>query len=171
MVIATPSGPSAPAVPAAGATSGLFVRGGLAVRLREVDVEGAGVLGDEYACIAAEDREGRTVGRAVYRRVYGPRAELTLEIDDALWHSGLPALLVASLCQHAARVGITKLLARVPARDIVLLALLREDFAGHETRDGTHVDVELSTAVALPSGWTTEPDERSSPDGTRRPDT
>lgn len=165
MAIVTQSGPSAiAAMPADRLPEELTVGGGMAVRLHEVEVEGgAGALGDERACIVADDADGRRVGRVAYRRVYGPRAVLTLDVGEELWHSGLPAVLIVRICLRAARVGITTLLARVPARDMALLALLREDFAAYERRDGAHVDVELSTAVAAPSGWTTERDGRSSP--------
>ena len=162
MVIVTLSAHSDAAVVRATGAGELVLRGGLAVRLRESDRDGRPV-GDEFACLLAEDAAGLPVGRASYRRVYGPRAVLELHVGEELWHSGLPELLIASLCLHAARAGITTLLARVPARDMALLALLREEFAARETRDGAHVDVELSTAGPAPSGWTTQREERSSP--------
>ena len=119
----------------------------LTVSLREDDHAGAGVFGDDHVCITALDGDGREVGRAVYQRVYGFRAELTLDVDEALWHTGLPELLVTSLSMRAARVGIATLLARVAADDIGLLALLRGAFAAREVRDGGHVEVEFSTAA------------------------
>ena len=100
----------------------------------------------ERVALAVVDARDRTVGRASYERVYGPRAVVTLDVDDDLAHSELREVLLAALCVRAARCGITVLLARVPASDLQLLALLRERFHARETRDGRHVQVELRTA-------------------------
>jgi hypothetical protein len=97
--------------------------------------------------VAADDLCGRPIARGAYRRVYGPRATLELDVEDAYWHGGLPQLVLDSLCADAARSGIWTLLARVGASDVRLLALLREDFAAREVRDGAFVDVELPTAA------------------------
>lgn len=108
----------------------------------------AGPASDERA-VAAFDADGRTLGRVEYRRVYGPRAVLTLDIDDAHWHRGLPEMLLADACEHAAADGISTFLMRARAGDVRLLALLREEFAAREVRDGrfAEVDVELATAA------------------------
>jgi GNAT superfamily N-acetyltransferase len=124
---------------------------------------GASPAGDEDE-IAARDADGRALGRVAYRRVYGPRAVLALEVDDALWHRGLPAALLAAACDRAAAHGSSTFLVRVRAGDLRLLALLRERFAAGEVRDGGFVDVELATvartaARSLPRGTTTA-DER-----------
>jgi len=98
--------------------------------------------------LVARDADGRTVGRAAYRRVYGPRAELSIDVDDAFWHRDLPAVLVASLREHAAAAGISTLLMMVPASDVRLVALLCQDFAARARRDGAQVDIELPCADA-----------------------
>ncbi len=95
--------------------------------------------------LEAADDELRRVGWAAYVRVYGPRACLTLEVDGGYWHNGLPELLLSRLCAGAAGVGISRFMARVPASDMPMLALLREAFAAAQTRDGGHVDAEFST--------------------------
>jgi GNAT superfamily N-acetyltransferase len=121
----------------------LRLQDGTAVRLLAV----AAVPGEERAELTAIDEDGRVVGRLVYARVYGPRAEVTLEVDDALWHLGLPHALLDRSCDRAARLGISTFLARVRASDLRLLALLRHEFAASESRDGQHVDVEFATAT------------------------
>jgi GNAT superfamily N-acetyltransferase len=120
----------------------LSLHDGTAVRLHAV----AAVPGDERAEIAAVDADGRIVGRVTYARVYGPRAEVALDVDAAFWHLGLPRALLDRSRDRAACLGISTFLARVPASDVRLLALLRHEFAASESRHGQHVDVEFSTA-------------------------
>lgn len=106
-------------------------------------VRAAGPDSDERAELAARDGGGRVAGRAAYTRVYGPRAILGIEIDDDYAHRELAEALLGELRLHAERFGISILLARLPASDVALLALLREQFAARETRDGRYVEVEL----------------------------
>ncbi len=139
------------------------MRDGTAVALRTIDVDRHGAFcGEEHAAIVAE-AGGGTVGRAAYATVYGPRAQLTLDVDEAFWHRGLRELLLARLCARAACAGISTFVFRVRASDVRLLALLREQFAARGSRDGAHVDLELPTAIRAGSGWTTDPDMRSAP--------
>jgi GNAT superfamily N-acetyltransferase len=141
MESAAPSGHSSRAI---AREEQLYLRDGTVVRLRAT----AGVVAaDERAAIAARDADGRAVGGASYARVYGPRAQLELDVDDAFWHRGLPEALLASACARAAAAGISTFLARVPSSDMRLLALLRQVFAARESRDGAYVDVEFSTST------------------------
>jgi CBS domain-containing protein len=141
------------------------LRDGTPVSLWTTDrARGAATGADEHAAIFAA-AGARTVGRASYARLYGPRAEVTLEIDDDFWHRGLPELLLARLCAGAADAGISTFVIRARASDVLLLALLRERFAARGARDGAHVDLELSTAAAARSGWATAPAARSAPIG------
>ena len=112
---------------------------GSRVRLsgRELDA------GGDWARILASDAAGRVVGRVAYARVYGPRAELTLGVDDAYWDCGLGEALLARLRANAAQHGIATLLARVRASDVRLLALLRRAGAIGETASGGRIDIEL----------------------------
>jgi GNAT superfamily N-acetyltransferase len=144
---AAPSGHSAGAGAATDeASEPQPLRDGGAVWLRS-----AATPREDGAAIAAHDSEGRSVGRAAYTRVYGPRAEVTLEVDDAFWHRGVPELLLAALCVRAAGAGISTFLARVAASDLRLLALLRAEFSARWHRDGGYVDVEFPSATT-PSG-------------------
>jgi hypothetical protein len=141
MAIATPlTHDPAAAVPVADAAARLRLRDGTAVTLRTSE---AGTAGDERATISAQ-AEGRTVGAVSYARVYGPRAVLTIELEDGFWHRGLPELLLTALCARAAQLGIATFLMRVPAGDVRLLALLRERCGARIGRDGAFVDVEFA---------------------------
>jgi hypothetical protein len=117
---------------------------GTALWLRTGELDGDAMPG-ERATLLAQDAAGRTLGRAAYTRLYGPRAELSLDVDATFWHRGLPELLVKAACASAARLGIATFLARVPAADVRMLALLRELFAARECCDGATVAVEFST--------------------------
>ena len=125
----------------------LRLRDGTAVRLRTTGRDrDAAALGAERVEITAEDADGRMVGRVAYARVYGPRAEVALKVDDGFWHRGLPQALLERMCARAACLGISTFLARVRASDVRLLALLRHEFSARESRNGPHVDVEFPTA-------------------------
>lgn len=118
--------------------------------------------------VHAEDADGRTVGCASYARVYGPRAELELEIDDRSWPSGLPEVLVASICDVAAGHGIATLLVRARAAETRLRLLLSERFGARAVRAGESVDLEIATdrrSSAGPAGRCHDdvPDDRSEP--------
>lgn len=142
----SPSDPRASAPTAAGADQCVCLRDGTVVWLRAMDSHHAAeVADDEAAGIAADDEEGHTVGHVVYARVYGPRAQMTLQVDDAFWHRGLPEELLARLRDHAARRGISTFLVRVRASDLRLLALLRREGDSRESRESAYFDVEFAT--------------------------
>jgi len=137
------------AAPAAGDDTRPRLHDATAFELRLIDLERhAALSGDECAAVVAEV-DGRVCGHASYARVYGPRAVLLVEVDDAFWHHGLAGALLIALSCRAARLGITTFLVRVCANDIRLLALLRERFGAHGGRDGAHVALEF--AVRAPS--------------------
>lgn len=121
------------------------------VRLRAGDHDDAAAAAHDgdRAQVVALDAAGRAIGRVAYARVYGPRAVLTIDVDDAYWHRGLPEALLAELCSHACNLGISSFLAHVARADLRLLALLRANFAARErTPDGRYVEVEFATAPA-----------------------
>jgi GNAT superfamily N-acetyltransferase len=125
--------------PVTDAAERLCLRDGTAVALRTSD-------DSERAAIAAQ-AEDRIAGEVSYARVYGPRAEVSIAIDDAFWHRGLPELLLSALGAHAARLGITTFLVRARAGDVRLLALLCERYAARACRDGAYVDLEFPVAA------------------------
>lgn len=120
---------------------------GTTVRLAAIDLDLSPCNAlDERVVLIADDGRGRVIGRASFSRVYGPRAVLELEVDAALSHLGLPAMLVERLCARAGRAGVTTFVARVPAARVELLALLRGTFGARDVRDGAFVDVEFATS-------------------------
>jgi GNAT superfamily N-acetyltransferase len=141
MVTASPPTPDAQTVAATMAAAPLMLADGSSVRLAVRGMDAAG----EWARILASDATGRVVGHAAFARVYGPRAELTLVVDDAYWDRGLADALLTTLRARAAEHGIATLLVRVRAFDVRLLALLRRAGAVGETASGGGVDVELPT--------------------------
>jgi hypothetical protein len=110
-----------------------------------------GAAPGDRAELAARDAGGRLVGRVAYRRVYGPRAELAIDVDDAYWHRGLPALLIGSLRERAHASGISTFLGTAGASDVRLLALLSAEFGARCTRDGRHVRFELACGPPAPA--------------------
>jgi GNAT superfamily N-acetyltransferase len=150
---------SRPAAPGAWSDSELLrLRDGTTVLLRSIDLGALrAVPEDDFAGVAAEDPEGRTVGWATYARAYGPRAEVGLTVDPLFWHRGLPELLLAGLSVHAARVGISTFFIAARASDLSLLAMLRTGFCSRETIEGASVHVEFPTTrqpVTQPSHGT-----------------
>ncbi|MEA2195193.1 MAG: hypothetical protein QOG42_1627, partial [Solirubrobacteraceae bacterium] len=105
-------------------------------------------LRGERAAIVAADATGRSVGHAAYERVYGPRAVLTLDVEDDYWPLGLPEALLFDLCRHAAGGGIAILIARVREPDARLLALLLGQFGAREAPAADGVDLEIATTLS-----------------------
>jgi hypothetical protein len=99
---------------------------------------------EERAEIVAEDAARRVVGSAAYRRVYGPRAVLSLEASDGYWRRGLPAVLLDQIRALAALGGISTLLLRAPVTDERMLALLRGMPGARSRAEDRHVDFELA---------------------------
>jgi hypothetical protein len=98
---------------------------------------------DGHGAAMAAEVDGRLVGRVIYTRVYGPRAVLSLDVDEEFMQLGLTELLLAAIGELAAKDGIATFLMRLPAKEIWLLARLRADFGARWRRDGSYVDVEL----------------------------
>ncbi|MFP5362987.1 MAG: hypothetical protein ACLGI5_09690 [Thermoleophilia bacterium] len=86
---------------------------------------------------------GQVAGEASYQRIYGPRAVLSLDVDEAFWHLGTPQRLIAALGEQASLLGIATFLIRVRASDLRLLAMLREDFGARGRRDGGFVELQF----------------------------
>lgn len=108
----------------------------------------------DAAAVIAEDADRHVVGRAGYRRVYGPRADLTLDVPHGVRRRDLAAMLVCDLGARAAESGISTFLMRVRADDRALLALLHDDFGAISWNlDDGHVELELSVAGACGRTW------------------
>jgi len=123
----------------------LRLRDGTPVWLRSTELAHAR---DECAEIVADLAERRVIGRVSYRRVYGPRAVLTLAVDDRYWPLGLSEALIGSIGPLATAAGISKFLIRIPASDDRMLALLVDDFAARCMREGSYIDAEIEAPDA-----------------------
>jgi GNAT superfamily N-acetyltransferase len=119
----------------------LRLRDGCVVRLHALVLDPHG----ERGAIVADDGEGSAIGRVSYVRVYGPRAELALAVEDGWWRRGLAEALLEQLCDLAAGHGITTLLSRVPAPDVRLRTLLVVRFGAREEPAGRGVDLAITT--------------------------
>jgi hypothetical protein len=131
--------------PCAGGTERLRLRDGTTVTLHAVMLARHAALPDDQRAAVRADAGGCFAGEASYERVYGPRATLRIEVDEAYWHRGLPAVLLTTLGARAGRLGISTFVIRVRARDVRLLALLRQEFGAHGTRDGAWVQLDFPT--------------------------
>jgi GNAT superfamily N-acetyltransferase len=136
--------PSAPSAAVGRADARLLLGDGTAVWLRHAEIAARPGQHEE---IAALDPHARRVGVTTYERVYGPRALVTLAVDDEYWHRGLPEALLTRLCASAATFGISTFIVRVQASDVRLLGLLRQAFAARWRREGSFVDAEFATSV------------------------
>lgn len=149
MVSGTPSAPDptpalAPPDAAERGRASLRLHDGTPVSLRTPWAD----MPEERAEIVAEDADGRIIGRAEYRRVYGPRAVLTLTVDDKLSRGGLAEPMIATISSIAAAAAISKLLLRVPLSDERLLGWLVDDLGARCRRDASYVEVELDAVGA-----------------------
>jgi hypothetical protein len=83
--------------------------------------------------VLAQASDGRIIGHAAYLRLYGPRAELALELDDGGDQATIAQRLLRSLAQVASEHGIRHFVASGPAGVNGLLAPFI-DGAGSGTR-------------------------------------
>lgn len=118
---------------------------GTTIALRTIEMQPhAAVSGDERAAVLAQVAD-RVVGYVSYERVYGPRAELVIDIEEDFWHRGLAEVMICALGARACRLGITTFLVRAHAGDLRLLAMLREHFGALGSRSGGFVELEFAT--------------------------
>jgi GNAT superfamily N-acetyltransferase len=128
------------------------------LRVSELDPHG------ERVAVVAEDLSGRPVGRAGYRRVYGPRAELTLDVDRRLWQQGLAEMLLLTVADLAAARGISTLLASLRGLEDRTRTLLVERFGAREMPAADPVGLEIATGLRSSRGS----DRVIAADGVRR---
>ena len=130
----------APAAPGGGRAHGAD---GAMIELRTIELGRHPALAEDERIAVVAQVGGHVAGEASYQRIYGPRAVLSLDVDDALWHHGTPQLLIAALAERASLLGIATFLMRVRASNLRLLAMLREDFGARGRRDGGYVELEF----------------------------
>jgi L-amino acid N-acyltransferase YncA len=108
--------------------------------------------GHNHLGLVAIDPAGEVVGHAAACRLYGPRAEIGIEIDETHRHLGLATLLIAQLAREAERAGISTFLATVLPDNHDMLAVLHDAFNATGHTDRGQVDIEFPT-----SAWTHNP--------------
>jgi len=98
---------------------------------------------DHYGLVA-EDRAGRIVGHGAYIRLYGPRAELVLDVDLAVGRPALAIRLIERLSEVARANGIRRFITTGPVGYGDLAAI----FFGDPTSAGgsTRAVIEFGTA-------------------------
>ena len=113
--------------------------GAIARWAAEVDAE-------DRVGLLAFDREGHVVGHAAYIRIYGPRAEVAVEVADDFRRHGLATALLIRLARVAEGHGISELVAEVLPENHDMLAVLHDAFRARERHVGGVVDLEFPTA-------------------------
>ena len=124
--------------------------------------------GRRYGLVATTERDGRMVGHAGLERVSDrpERAEVALEIADAMQGKGLGTALLCRLAEAAKELGIEVLVAEVLSENRQMIRVLRD--CGYPVKvhslPGVEL-VELRTSMAAtglkPGSRTTRRHERS----------
>lgn len=109
--------------------------------------------GTDHIGILAIDDRGQILGHAACVRMYGPRAEVAIEVDETHRHQGLATILIARLAREAERKEIRHFVAEVLPDNREMLAVFNDGFdASRRSADG-EVDVEFPTSAwQLPAG-------------------
>jgi hypothetical protein len=104
--------------------------------------------GVDHFGVLAQTSDGRIVAHAAYIRLYGPRAELELELGDNTDRIALATALVRELARVARSRGIRRFVTAGPASNTDVVAQFREGVESpHPNADGWSV-IEFPTAPA-----------------------
>lgn len=117
-----------------------------AANLRAAAPWSASADGEDHFGLLALDATQRIVGHAAYVRMYGPRAEVAVEVADHLHHRGLGTRMVMWLAQVAERHGIRRFIAEVLAENSEMLAVFRDGFAPAQSRAAEIITIEFPTS-------------------------
>jgi L-amino acid N-acyltransferase YncA len=104
--------------------------------------------GRDQLGLVALNAESHVVGHAAYARMYGPRAEVAVEVADDMHHVGLGTRLVTSMAQVAEQHGIAHFVAEVLPENGEMLAVFRDGFAPIQHRESGVIEIEFPSA-----GW------------------
>jgi len=118
----------------------------------------AGADGIDHLGLVAIDSHGQILGHAACVRMYGPRAEVAIEVDETYRHQGLATLLITRLAREAEQKQIRSFVAEVLPDNHEMLAVFQDGFdASRQFADG-EVDIEFpTTAWRLPASLSTSP--------------
>lgn len=103
--------------------------------------------GRDHLGLLALDSGGEVIGHAACCRLYGPRAEVAVEVAEDHRHEGLATILIIRLAREAERAGVDRLIAEVLPQNREMLAVFHDGFAaGIHVADG-QVHVEFPTCA------------------------
>ncbi|MDQ6807393.1 MAG: GNAT family N-acetyltransferase [Actinomycetota bacterium] len=103
--------------------------------------------GTDHLGLVALGSHGQILGHAACVRMYGPRAEIAVEIDESCRHQGLATLLITGLAHEAEQKRIRSFVAEVLPENVQMLAVFHDGFdASRHFQDG-EVDIEFPTAA------------------------
>jgi GNAT superfamily N-acetyltransferase len=118
----------------------------------------AGADGIDHLGLVAVNSHGQILGHAACLRMYGPRAEVAVEVGESYRHQGLATLLITRLAREAEQKQIRSFVAEVLPDNHEMLAVFQDGFdASRRFADG-EVDIEFpTTAWRLPAGRLADP--------------
>jgi L-amino acid N-acyltransferase YncA len=103
--------------------------------------------GIDHLGVLALDSHGQVRGHAACVRMYGPRAEVAVEVDQSCRHQGLATMLIARLAREAEEKQIRYFVAEVLPDNHDMLAVFHDGFdASRRLVDG-EVDIEFPTTA------------------------
>jgi acetate---CoA ligase (ADP-forming) len=119
----------------------------------------AGADGIDHLGLVAIGSHGRILGHAACVRMYGPRAEVAVEVAESCRHQGLATILITRLAREAEHKQIRYFVAEVLPENHEMLAVFHDGFdASRHVADG-EVDIEFPTAAwRLPENLLADPE-------------
>jgi L-amino acid N-acyltransferase YncA len=100
----------------------------------------------DHVGLVAFDGEHDVVGHAAYVRMYGPRAEVSVEVADDIHHLGLGTRLIVWLARVGEEHGITHFVAEVLADNSEMLSVFHDGFAPIQRRESGLIEIEFLTS-------------------------
>jgi GNAT superfamily N-acetyltransferase len=119
--------------------------------------------GVDHLGLLALGSHGQILAHAACIRMYGPRAEVAVEVDQTYRHQGLATILIARLAREAEKKQIRYFVAEVLPENHDMLAVFHDGFdASRRLADG-EVDIEFpTTARRVGANRLSYPDEAES---------
>jgi L-amino acid N-acyltransferase YncA len=99
--------------------------------------------GSDQIGLVAIDRDGKIVGHATCARLYGPRGEVAVEVDENHRHLGLASILLRRLAHEAEHQGIRRLVAEVLPENHEMLSVFHDEFDASQHRTNGEIDIEF----------------------------
>ena len=103
--------------------------------------------GADHIGVVAIEATGRIIGHAASCRVYGPRAEVAVEIAETHRHLGLGTILIARIAREAEHCGVRTFFAEVLPENAEMLAVFHDGFDAQQHAVQGEVDIEFPTAA------------------------